>query len=238
MKKRLEANTNQNPVHYNNGEGKPFCVPGTKATKFRLTNKIADVTCLRCRAAMQKAGVFDGVKVEANLDAEQEEQKVIDRLNKATEEMAQEKAEKLEEELRDAGQVEQGKEAIEEASRDADETEVRAPRLHFDKSKYVVHEETTENGTNIVDVDDTVAGILRSLTLDQAYAKTWEIVTGGVSGAGFELGSGKKKEQIYSVDDLKARYADRNRGMQRMNLGNIIRGVIKNQAKTEETDAE
>lgn len=97
------------------------------------------------------------------------------------------------------------------------------PCLAFDRSRYITHEEVTENGTHVVDVDDKVAEMLRGLTLVEAYQKTWNLAA---TGGSLELGSGKTRQVIYSVEELQDRYSKRNRGMQRMNLGNILRGIF------------
>jgi hypothetical protein len=76
-----------------------------------------------------------------------------------------------------------------------------APEYHKDNEK------KTAGGNTSVDNDDDVAKKLRGKDLDEVYtfaAKTCEL----------------------SVAELKKKYGGLNPGMQRMNLGNKIRGVL------------
>lgn len=80
------------------------------------------------------------------------------------------------------------------------------------RARYVVHKGVkTAGGSNAIDNNDQVALELRSRPLDEVYEfaanhlKTYGITT--------------------SVAELKARYNKLNVGMQRMNLGNLIRGA-------------
>jgi hypothetical protein len=76
-----------------------------------------------------------------------------------------------------------------------------------DLSTYKVSEKVrTESGRKAIDSDDATAKELRGKTLDEVYAI-----------AGKELGQTQK--------ELKEKYQHLNIGMQRMNLGNRIRGA-------------
>lgn len=76
---------------------------------------------------------------------------------------------------------------------------------HYHKTKSANNNASLDNG-------DMTAIVLRGLDIDAVYAVVAE-------------GTGK------SVDELKARYNHLNIGMQRMNLGNILRSTAKKSAQ-------
>ena len=84
----------------------------------------------------------------------------------------------------------------------------------FDLGKYFVSDVKTPSGRRTIDVNDATAEKLRGLPLDEVYAMAAEACE-------------------VTVASLKAKYAELNPGMQRMNLGNRIRGAAsaKEQAK-------
>jgi len=77
-----------------------------------------------------------------------------------------------------------------------------------DLSHYVAHETKTSSGRKHLDINDATAEKLREKTLDQVYT--------------FAAKALDEPEK-----ELRARYANLNVGMQRMNLGNRIRGAFK-----------
>jgi len=86
--------------------------------------------------------------------------------------------------------------------------------LKFDKSRYVTsHVPTAGSGRLSVDIGDIVAKELRGNSLDEVYTKVtlW-------------------LNHLYrdvKEDDLRARYKHLTPGIQRMNLGNLVRGALK-----------
>lgn len=84
----------------------------------------------------------------------------------------------------------------------------RIKDAEVDLSHYVVHEVKTPTGRHAIDINDEVANKLRGLTLDGVYEAA-------------------AKALETSIEDLKKQYAHLNPGMQRMNLGNKIRGAGK-----------
>lgn len=79
-------------------------------------------------------------------------------------------------------------------------------KVNPDLAKYKTHETRTASGRRAIDRDDEVAAQLRGSSLDEVYAA-----------ASDALGQ--------SVEDLRAKYGHLNPGMQRMNLGNRMRGA-------------
>jgi hypothetical protein len=79
----------------------------------------------------------------------------------------------------------------------------------------IIMTDTTEKAPKITHCGDDAALALDGLSLEECYTKTSDIV--GVS-----------------VKDLTAKYGHLNKGMQRMNLGNRIRGLALLQAKDAE----
>lgn len=74
--------------------------------------------------------------------------------------------------------------------------------------QYTVHKDAkTPSGNPSIDNGDTVASMLRGQPLDKVYTLV------------------AKKAEV-SVGDLQKRYGHLNIGMQRMNLGNKLRGIL------------
>lgn len=71
----------------------------------------------------------------------------------------------------------------------------------------------TAGGNTSVDSNDTLAKKLRGKTLDEVYAMAGKIVT-------------DKDENVVGEAALRKQYKHLNVGMQRMNLGNRMRGVL------------
>lgn len=90
-------------------------------------------------------------------------------------------------------------------------------------NNYVVGKGTTASGRATIDRDDVVARKLRGMDLEEIYRYVADVL--------FELnittvGAGKNKTEC-GYGDLKDRYHHLNVGMQRMNLGNLLRGAMK-----------
>lgn len=79
--------------------------------------------------------------------------------------------------------------------------------IHADLTKYVKGVAQTAGGNKTIDCNDELAAMLRGLPIDQVYARAAK-ATGMPEG------------------ELRAKYSKLNVGMQRMNLGNKIRGAI------------
>jgi len=77
---------------------------------------------------------------------------------------------------------------------------------NFDLSRYFVSDIKTPTGRRTIDCADDVASRLRGLPIDQVYVEAAEALE-------------------TTVEALSAQYAHLNVGMQRMNLGNRIRGA-------------
>lgn len=93
------------------------------------------------------------------------------------------------------------------------------PRLvPADLSRYQTHEEKSASGRKKIDVGDAASEILRPMDLNEAIAYV-------------------ANEVGLSPDALAERYAGRNPGMQRMNIGNILRGELRRRAKAPELEA-
>lgn len=104
-------------------------------------------------------------------------------------------------------------------------------RLHPDLSRYVRGLGVTSSGADTLDVADQTADLLRGLGLDDLYA----VVADHLEKCGFEAASKSflkefGKDTPWEAENLHAflrdRYADRNPGMQRMNLGNVLRAAM------------
>lgn len=92
-----------------------------------------------------------------------------------------------------------------------------------DMARYTVGKGTTVTGRKTIDIDDYVADKLRGLDLEEIYS----YVAAVLAELGVEyIGTGSKKMHC-GLGDLKARYNHLNVGMQRMNLGNLLRGTMR-----------
>lgn len=91
-----------------------------------------------------------------------------------------------------------------------------SPVLEFDLNHYQVGLAKTPSGRKSIDSGDMVAAKFRGLALEDAYQL-----------AADEMSRWAVKESdIPTIDGLKARYGHLNAGMQRMNLGNLVRGAM------------
>lgn len=102
------------------------------------------------------------------------------------------------------------------ADRKVDDSAINDSRLvKPDLTRYVTSDEVkTASGRKAIDIDDSVAAELRGMDLDDAY-RAASAATGETQKA------------------LKERYGHLNPGMQRMNLGNRIRGARAAEAREE-----
>lgn len=92
-----------------------------------------------------------------------------------------------------------------------------------DMTRYTVGKGTTVTGRKTIDIDDYVADKLRGLDLEDIY----NYVAAVLAELNVEyIGTGSKKMHC-GLGDLKARYNHLNVGMQRMNLGNLLRGTMR-----------
>ena len=92
-----------------------------------------------------------------------------------------------------------------------------------DTTRYTVGKGTTVTGRKTIDIDDYVADKLRGLDLEDIY----NYVAAVLAELNVEyIGTGSKKMHC-GIGDLKARYNHLNVGMQRMNLGNLLRGTMR-----------
>ena len=104
---------------------------------------------------------------------------------------------------------------------EADE-EVRKRLINPDYGKYTTHEgHLTQSGRKVIDRDDDVAAEIRDMDLDKLYG---HVAAKMVSAGDVEV----------TADSLMERYQHLNRGMQRMNLGNRLRGAYSRIEKSEE----
>lgn len=88
--------------------------------------------------------------------------------------------------------------------------------FNFDLTSYLHHEERTTSGRRCVDIGDIIADQLRGDSLSVVYAKTaiW------LKHLGIDT----------SIPELKERYKGKNPGIQRMCLGNLLRGALRDPA--------
>jgi len=105
------------------------------------------------------------------------------------------------------------------------DTEARI-RLSPDMSKYVIGggdgRTVTITNRKTVDINDVVAVEFRAELIDAVYNKTVEYMRN----MGYENIGKKGKSVPITVDGLKSKYGHLNLGMQRMNLGNLIRNAM------------
>ena len=106
-------------------------------------------------------------------------------------------------------------------------------RLHPDMDKYIIGMGETPSGRSTVDIDDEVATNLRGMNLDELYNYVCNQLDTLDEKARFSkaMTASFKKSAIGCAMFLEERYADLNPGMQRMNLGNLLRGAIKRDAE-------
>lgn len=94
--------------------------------------------------------------------------------------------------------------------------------IKADLGRYVRGAGVTNSGRPTVDVDDVVAKALRGDDLEVLYPRVaaWLQLIGRET-----IGRGSKKMEV-TEENLRIRYSRLNVGMQRMNLGNILRGAM------------
>ena len=94
--------------------------------------------------------------------------------------------------------------------------------IKADLEHYVKGAGVTNSGRPTVDIDDVVAKALRGDDLEMLYPRVaaWLQLMGRET-----IGRGSKKIEV-TEENLRIRYSRLNVGMQRMNLGNILRGAM------------
>ena len=94
--------------------------------------------------------------------------------------------------------------------------------IKADLEHYVKGAGVTNSGRPTVDIDDVVAKALRGDDLEVLYPRVaaWLQLMGRET-----IGRGAKKIEV-TEENLRIRYGRLNVGMQRMNLGNILRGAM------------
>ena len=92
-------------------------------------------------------------------------------------------------------------------------------RLHPNFARYVKHSDKTATGRPCLDIDDRVATALRGLNIDDCYRQTSRYLVA--------LGVAPTDKRPVTMSGLRAKYGHLNPGMQRMNLGNVLRGVLR-----------
>lgn len=94
--------------------------------------------------------------------------------------------------------------------------------IKADLDRYVRGAGVTNSGRPTVDIDDVVAKALRGDDLEVLYPRVaaWLQLMGRET-----IGRGSKKMEV-TEENLRIRYSRLNVGMQRMNLGNILRGAM------------
>ena len=105
-------------------------------------------------------------------------------------------------------------------------------RLYPDLDRYVRGLGQAPSGTDTLDIADATADMLRGLDLPALYTVvSEELERLGKKNASRGFIKAFGKETPWEADNLHAflqdRYADRNNGMQRMNLGNVLRAAQK-----------
>lgn len=105
----------------------------------------------------------------------------------------------------------------------------RNPKLEPKMERYVVGLGHTASGRPTIDRNDYVANKLRGMDVDLVYPYVAAVL------AKLEvefIGNGSKKTHT-GQGDLRARYSHLNVGMQRMNMGNLLRGAMTRLGLTE-----
>jgi len=102
-------------------------------------------------------------------------------------------------------------------------------RLHPNLEHYVKGMAATASGRDTVDIDDSVATMLRGLDLDALYDVVCEEMGKLSEGAVFSkpMTAAFKKSGMTCFEFLVSKFGKLNPGMQRMNLGNMLRGAYK-----------
>lgn len=109
-------------------------------------------------------------------------------------------------------------------------------RLHPDHDKYVVGLGETASGRDTVDINDEVAAQLRGMAVDDLYGYAEKILKEMdlkcAFGKNMKTKFAKSEQSI--ADFLLGKYGHLNPGMQRMNIGNLLRGAITRCSKSKD----
>lgn len=101
--------------------------------------------------------------------------------------------------------------------------EIQRVRIRPDWSRYTRHTGiTTWSGKTVIDINDHVAEVLRGLNLDDTY----DTVARYIRKINETAIDAKGLETLDTIDKLQAKYGHLNSGMQRMSLGNKLRGAM------------
>ena len=102
-------------------------------------------------------------------------------------------------------------------------------RLFPKMDNYIKGLDSTVHGNDTVDINDGTATLLRGLSVDDAFFKAAETIQALPRNLWFSnkmdrefRASGKNMVTFFTE-----RWEDRNLGMQRMNVGNVVRAAIK-----------
>jgi hypothetical protein len=99
---------------------------------------------------------------------------------------------------------------------------------------YVKGMGATASGRDTLDIDDEVATELRSMNLDELYNYVCNrLESYGEIRFSKAMAANFKKSGMSCAEFLESKYAKLNPGMQRMNIGNVLRGAI---ARKKEAD--
>lgn len=104
------------------------------------------------------------------------------------------------------------------------EVKVMDSRIHLepDLTRYVRHTEVTASGRKVLDINDSVADALRGLNLEDCFRQTARYLAA--------LGVAATPKRPVTMSGLQAKYGHLNPGMQRMSLGNLLRGALRTAA--------
>lgn len=104
-------------------------------------------------------------------------------------------------------------------------------RLFPDRERYTRGLGTTASGNSTYDINDEVAQVLRGYEIMEAYAvaaeRIIEVGIGYLSKAMKKDAGDATGNAVDLASYFAGRWESRNLGMQRMNLGNVLRGVLK-----------
>jgi len=111
-------------------------------------------------------------------------------------------------------------------------------RLHPDRERYVRGLGTTASGNDTLDINDSIARDLRGMTPQEVFEHGAKVIldTYCVHGQAVlpkSIRKALKEDLTYSglVAYFTNKYSARNPGMQRMNVGNLLRTLSKNAAE-------
>lgn len=103
-----------------------------------------------------------------------------------------------------------------------EEEEAKVVRLKPDHTRYENRPETTASGRCVYDIGDKVAEEFRTMTLDKQYEAVAKA-----------LAEENETEPANELAALFSKYETKNLGMQRMNLGNKMRGILARKERRE-----